>query len=111
MTIYLTSIGGSLATCFCFYLLRGKEFNLKNIIWLAYLLVLVVAAYLFIAKVIDRINHPAVWDFTAFYVYGKVAASGANFYLPENYHQIYPSLQLPASFYQELLPEVLNVGF
>lgn len=111
MTIYLTSIGGSLAACFCFYLLRGKEFNLKNIIWIAYLVLVVVAAYLFIDKVIDRINHPAIWDFTAFYVYGKVAASGTNFYLPENYHQIYPSLQLPASFYQEISLEVLNVGF
>jgi glycosyl transferase family 87 len=111
MTIYLTSIGGSLAACFCFYLLRGKEFNLKNIIWIAYLVLLVVAAYLFIDKIIDRINHPAIWDFTAFYVYGKVAASGANFYLPENYHQIYPSLQLPPSFYQEISLEVLNVGF
>jgi len=111
MTIYLTSIGGSLAACFCFYLLRGKEFSLKNILWVAYLVVLVVAAYLFIAKVIDRINHPAIWDFTAFYIYGKVAVSGANFYLPENYHQLYPSLQLPESFYQELSLEVLNVGF
>ncbi len=111
MTIYLTSIGGSLAACFCFYLLRGKEFNLKNIIWIAYLVLLVVAAYLFIDKVIDRINHPAIWDFSAFYLYGKVAASGGNFYLPENYHQIYPSLHLPDSFYQELSLEVLNVGF
>jgi hypothetical protein len=44
-------------------------------------------------------------------VYGKVAASGANFYLPENYQQIYQSLPFPDSFYPELALEVLNVGF
>ncbi len=111
MTIYLTSIGGSLAACFCFYLLRGKEFNLRNIIWLAYAGLFLVAAYLFIDKVIDRINHLVIWDFTAFYIYGKVAVSGADFYLPENYHQIYQSLQIPDSFYPEIARDVLNVGF
>jgi len=111
MTIYLTSIGGSLAACFCFYLLRDKEFSLKNIIWLIYFAILAVAAYLFLDKVVYRMNHAAMWDFTAFYLYGKVAASGSNFYLPEHYHQVYQSLQLPASFYPELSVEVLNVGF
>lgn len=111
MNIYLTSVGGSLAACFCFYMLRDKEFSLKNIIWLIYLVTFAVAVYLFFDKVIYRINHPAVWDFTAFYLYGKVAASGSNFYVPENFHQVYHSLQLPPSFYESLATEVLDVGF
>jgi hypothetical protein len=111
MNIFISSLAGSLATCFCFYFLRDKKFDLKNFFWVIYFVVLAIAIYLFAAKVIHRINNPKVWDFTAFYLYGKVAASGHNFYQPEYFHQVYHTLQLPGSFYDQLSKEVLDVGF
>ena len=111
MSKLLFNFAISIAACVCFYMLKDKKFNIKNIFWVAYLLILAVTSYLFFSKLIGSITNPAVWDFPAFYLYGKVAASGYNFYMPENFHQVYNSLHFPASYYNELANEVLDVGF
>jgi hypothetical protein len=55
-----------------------------------------------------------MWDLPAFYLYGKVAAGGYNFYQPENFHTVFNSLQSIYSNFADLdyfIDEVVNVGF
>ena len=66
---------------------------------------------IFIGSAIYRISHPQVYDFTAFYLYGKVAASGYDFYLPENLHIVFNTLHLPLLDYRGFTEEIVNVGF
>ncbi len=104
--------GMSMALCWCFYRIRGQKINNKNIYWVAYLALLAISVYLFADKVIFRVGHQEEpWDFSVFYLNGKVAAAGLNFYEPQNFYNIYKTLGYPASFYKELAPEVLNVAF
>lgn len=101
-----------MAICWCFYRIRGQKINIKNIYWVAYLALLAISFYLFADKVIFRLGHQEEpWDFSVFYLNGKVAAAGLNFYEPQNFYNIYKTLGYPASFYKELAPEVLNVAF
>jgi len=106
----ITSFLEAVIVCLCYYLLKDKKFNLRNILWLIYLVVFFAAAYLFISKVIYRSHHPAVWDFTSIYLFGKVAATGHNFYSPEDYRIVFNSLHLPFTDYQRLVEEVVEVG-
>jgi hypothetical protein len=104
--------GTAMAICWCFYRLRGQKINMKNIYWVIYLALLAVSFYLFADKVIFRLSHhEEPWDFSVFYLNGKVAVAGLNFYEPQNFYDIYKTLGYPASFYKELAPEVLNVAF
>lgn len=101
----------ALITCTCFYYLKEANNPSKKIIWIIYFLVFFVVSFIFVSYAIYRIFRPEVWDFVCFYLYGKVAVSGHNFYLPENFHLVFNSLDLPFSDYGNFVPEVLNVGF
>ncbi|HYM92705.1 MAG TPA: glycosyltransferase family 87 protein [Chitinophagaceae bacterium] len=101
----------AIVTCLCFYLLKRGKNEFKTITWVIYSFVFAIAFYLFISKVIYRIHTPEIWDFTCFYLYGKVAAAGYNFYSPESFHTVFNSLHLPFSDYNDFIPEVVNVGF
>lgn len=55
-------------------------------------------------------GHPVIWDYTAYYLYGKVAAEGLNFYNPDNYRLVFDSLNLPFTDFGDFIVEVVNVG-
>ena len=95
----------------CFYLLTSRRKPLRFFIWTVYLATLALATYLFFSTIVFRINNPKPWDFTAFYLWGKAAAEGYNFYLPENLHTVYNSLVLPPLNYNGFFEEIVNVGF
>jgi Glycosyltransferase family 87 len=101
----------AIAACGCFYLLKGEKTKMKTLIWSAYGVLFLVAAYLFLSSVIYNYRHPHIWDFSAFYLYGKVAAGGYNYYVPENFHLVFNSLHLPFSDTGAFVEEVVNVGF
>lgn len=111
MNVFITSFFEAIITCLFFYLLRGKKFNPKSIIWILYVGLFLVAAYLFISKAIYTSTHPRIWDFTSLYVFGKVAAAGHNFYSPESYRLLFDSLHLPFTDYKGLVEQVVDVGF
>ena len=101
------------AVIWCFYKLRGKDFSFRNIniVWIIYLILLGASVYTLANAEIYRLNTTEPWDFPCFYLYGKVADAGLNFYSPENFHQVYSTIHFPPSFYTELKSEVLDVGF
>jgi hypothetical protein len=47
------------------------------------------------------------WDFLTFWLDGRVASRGLNFYDPQHYHQLAESIRTSGEFLQE----ILNVGF
>lgn len=109
MTQLVPAIFAILA-CTCFYILRTEN-KYKAIVWAGYIFLLVTSIYLFADKIIYRFNNPAVWDFTSFYLWGKVGASGHDFYLPQYSQEIYNSLRLPALNYDTFIADIVNVGF
>lgn len=101
----------AMIACWCFNYLKNNNNSYKNIIWIGYSLIFAFILKVFIQKVLYGIHHPEVWDYTAFFLYGKVAASGYNFYLPENFQIVFNSLHLPFTDFQGFVEEVVNVGF
>lgn len=101
----------SLLTCVCFYNLRYENRISNKFLWTAYALVFSISFLIFIGVSVNRIYNPQIWDFTAFYLYGKVAVLGYDFYLPENMHIVFNTLKLPLLNYNEFVEEVVNAGF
>ena len=98
--------------CICFYYLSNEnKKNRKQLIWILYSLIFVFAFALFANNVIRRLSHSEVWDFTAFYLYGKVAAAGHNYYDPQYFHSVFSTLILPPQDYSVFQVEAVNVGF
>ncbi len=97
----------ALITCLSFFLLREKSTLSK---WAIYFLLFSISFGFFSAQVFYRLGHPAIWDYTAYYLYGKVASEGLDFYLPDNYQLVFDTLKLPFSSYEGLIEEVVNVG-
>jgi hypothetical protein len=97
--------------CLCFYFLISENKPSKKNIWIVYSLLFAVALFIFIGSTIIRLNHDQVYDFTAFYLYGKVAASGHDFYVPANLHAVFNTLHLPLLDYREFDQEIVNTGF
>jgi hypothetical protein len=97
-------------TCTCYYLLKSDKISFKKLIWIIYFVILSLALYKLFALVIDHIQNPKIWDFTAYYLYGKVAVEGYNFYLPESYQIVFNSAHLPFTNFEGLVEEVVNVG-
>lgn len=101
----------AMLACICFYLIKGGEKKYVAVSWTVYALLFGIVFYLFMGKVIYRFTHPEIWDFTCFYLYGKVAAGGYDFYLAENFQHVFANLTLPFTEYGEFITEVVNVGF
>ena len=59
-------------------------------------------------KVIFQVNE---WDFLCFYLFGKVGASGLNFYDPVNFANVFSGLVIPIKASQAFLLEIIQVGF
>lgn len=107
----------AILACSCFYLLNSQNQLAKKAIWTVYFILLAVTAALFFYKIVYTISHTGFWDFTCFYLYGKVSSLGENFYSPQNFHTVFSSLQLPAALnpsneaYTGFINECVNIGF
>ena len=99
------------ALCFYLYLLKGRNRKNKIIIWIIYSSLFAIAFYIALSEVITVIKHPRIWDFTAFYLYGKVAANGFNFYEPQSFQIVFNNLHLPFTNFEGIVGQVVNVGF
>ena len=109
---HLLLIVPPIIACLCFFLLRRKnEKNLSAIIWTVYIVLFLSAIYFFFYRVVNVINDTPVYDFTAFYLWGKTAAKGLDFYLPANLQIVFNSLELPPADYKIFTEEIVNVGF
>lgn len=100
-----------IGACFCFYTLRRTDKRFHPYIWIIYSFILAKTLFFFGEYIIDRIQYPDVWDFTAFYLYGKVAVLGHDYYSPEFLEPVFNSLSLPALDYSNFKPAVIPVGF
>ena len=100
-------------TCSFFYYLKGDFKWQRKIVWMTYSLLFIGILTIFIKGEAYRIHQPRVWDFTAFYLYGKVAALGYNFYIPENFSMVFNGLNLPfqASQLTHFMESLVDVGF
>ncbi|MEO8771403.1 MAG: glycosyltransferase family 87 protein [Ferruginibacter sp.] len=97
--------------CSCFYFLKSEQKSFKKAVWGIYLLLFTLTFSIFAGGIITRINHPQVYDFTAFYLYGKAAAGGHNFYAPSELQAAFDTLNLPLLDYSGFKQEIVNVGF
>lgn len=97
-----------LVAIICFYLLVSSKKTPKTVIWIVYSAIFAVTISFFIYKIVYTAIHPEFWDFTSFYLFGKVAVGGNNFYLPENFHVVFDSLKLPAILN---IPNATRAGF
>lgn len=95
----------------CFYLIKAKIFTSNWFIWVVYAGIGIIAILKLFMLINFRINSPAEWDFTVFYLFGKVGASGYNIYSPQDFHTVCNSLQLPFTVSKEFTEEIVNVGF
>jgi hypothetical protein len=80
-------------------------------VWTIYTVLFLASISFFVIKVIYAITHPSVYDFTAFFLWGKTAAEGYNFYLPQNLQSVFASLRLPPLDYHMFSEEIVSVGF
>ncbi|MEO8763162.1 MAG: glycosyltransferase family 87 protein [Ginsengibacter sp.] len=101
----------SVLACLCFYIIKSEQATAKKITWLVYALLFTITFSIFTGGIFSRLIHPQVYDFTAFYLYGKVAATGHDYYLPGNLHAAFNMLQLPQLDYAGFQEEIVNVGF
>ncbi len=69
--------------------------------------------YTFANSTVNSIFHPNVWDFPAFYLWGKTAVAGYNFYQPENLNVVYNTIVFPfsQSKLEAFVSYIVNVGF
>src|SRR3954467_7960490 len=97
-----------LPACLALLLLCGFHYRawLRNSwrsIWIGLLLAVLVAFGLQGLKIIySNILHPPEWDFVVFWLDGRVAAHGLNFYDPHSYQQMATALSHSEDFTQEI---------
>jgi hypothetical protein len=110
--IYFISFLAAMTCAFYYYLKSDLKYQ-KKVVRIVYSFLFLGILAIFLKGEIYRINQPRVWDFTAFFVYGKVAAAGYNFYLPENFHTVFNTLNLPFqnSELTDFIESLVNVGF
>jgi len=101
----------AILTCLCFYILQSENKTLTKWTRIIYYGIFVYVICVFLIKVNYRIHNYQVWDFSAFYLWGKAAAQGYNFYLPENLQIVFSSLNFPISNSDDFITEIVNVGF
>jgi hypothetical protein len=112
--ILMTPIGVSFLTviaCLFYYFLNRVEKKLKQVVLVLTALLFAFVFYMFIMKVNARIHAVFVWDFSAWFLWSKVAVQDLNFYLPENLQAVYASLNLPEADYKDFVEAIVNVGF
>lgn len=103
----------AILTSICFYYLKSDKSDFKRFIWVVHSSLFIVTASIFFISAFHRISNPQVWDFTCYFLWGKVAALGYNFYSPENSQIVLKTLDIPfqSSELGGFMKEVVNVGF
>lgn len=85
--------------------------NHNKIIKTVFYSVFLIAFLRFIGGTIYRSFTPVAYDYTCFYLYGKVASEGYNFYSPEIFHNVFNSLNLQYLVGGGFSEEIFHVGF
>jgi hypothetical protein len=101
----------AILACCCYYFFESGYKNYTLYVKIISFSLLAFVANRFLNGLFYRLSIFYVWDFTAWYLWGKEAAMGLNFYLPENSQAVFASLNLPASDYKEFMEAIVNVGF
>lgn len=102
----------SMLACFCFFYIRSDRRTYKTLIKGVYYSLFLFVCYSFLSGLNYRIHSFQVWDFTSFYLWGKVAVQGYNFYLPENSQAVFKILNFQTSEdFSEFINAIVNVGF
>lgn len=96
---------------FCYQILRDNNYKFTSLPWMIFLGLFVIVLYRFFIHLKLSYYQHTEWDFTAFYLFGKVAASGLNVYDPESFRQIFHSISLPMTVSTDFMNEIVNVGF
>ena len=65
----------------------------------------------FLYKSFNIIFHVTEWDFLCFYLFGKLGASGLNFYDPVNIANVFSGLEIPFKVSEAFRLEIIQVGF
>lgn len=97
--------------CICYYIPESENRKLKIFVQSIYFLLFVFVAYKFLSNLNYRFNNFLIWDFTSWYLWGKLAAQGYNFYLPENSQTVFNTLVLPDANFDNFIDAIVNVGF
>lgn len=99
--------------CFCYFYLNNKNKVLNKYLWIVYQFIFICSTLIFLYNIVNRIFNPGIWDFTAFYLWGKTAALDYNYYLPENLAIVNSSIRYPFSRLEmyEFYDYIVNVGF
>jgi hypothetical protein len=98
-------------SCLCFYFFKSDNKNLKTIALLGAYLIFIISLFIFCSSTYSRLKNPQVWDFTAFYLYGKAGVTGHNYYSPQNFLVVFNSLTVPELNYADFIEQTVNVGF
>lgn len=77
------------------FITRRKEKKNNYNYWIIYASLFIFSFFFTLFKVIEIIYQPPGWDFSAFYLFGKVAVRGYNFYLPDSLKFVFNNLHLP----------------
>jgi hypothetical protein len=101
----------TMAACFCFYALKAGTPKYRKFIWALYLGIFVFASYLFFSRIITSYYNQQVWDFSAFYLWGKAAVAGYDVYSPENLKIVFNSIKLPPFYLDIFVKEIVDTGF
>ena len=97
--------------CYCFYQLSTADAPSRKFYFILSRILLSIVLVFFVAKLIDRIAHPMVFDFSAFYLYGKAAVLGYDVYSPEQLGKVFSGLtDLPPLDYREFTEEIVQTG-
>ena len=70
-----------------------------------------VGARLMLSQAASNLDEPPVWDFLAFYLYGKVAFAGGSAYDPDVFRSVFSTLEVAIPPGHVFFREVLEVGF
>ena len=74
----------------------------------SFLAAILLSSWSLLLKIFHNIAQPPEWDFLYFWLPGKVAAQGLNFYEPEHARQLAQALFTPSS---DFTREILDTGF
>jgi glycosyl transferase family 87 len=83
--------------------LRGHR-RWLSLLWTGYALAVVLAFGLLAARIVWRGSQsPPEWDFKVFWLFGRVASEGVNFYEPHHLQRVGSELVVSPSFQREIL--------
>jgi hypothetical protein len=99
------------AASYCFYGKPKLGSRLGRMSFLGLRFFFIIALLIFSFTLVERFANQEVFDFTAFYLYGKAAVLGHNIYDSEQLQTVFSNLtDLPPLNYIEFREEIVNTG-